>query len=87
MLTLSDLTLDTFSCETNKSFPHSKAAPPLKKRRDDNIEMTIVWAGVSEAEAGARVMRHLCPTNHPNVRHISAEIRHTGPARPITAGP
>ena len=29
--------------------------------------------------AGARVMRHLCPTNHPNVRHISAGIRHTGP--------
>ena len=29
--------------------------------------------------AEARVMRHLCPTNHPNVRHISAGIRHTGP--------
>ena len=29
--------------------------------------------------AGARVMRHLCPTNHSNVRHISAGIRHTGP--------
>ena len=54
-------------------------------RRDVTITSRwryAVWAG----EAGAQVMRHLCPTNHPNVRHISAEIRHTGPARPITAG-